>query len=398
MGLLVQKFGGTSLATPERIQRAALRVTKEKEKGHRLVVVVSAMGEETDALLALADHFKLPDYSREHDMLLATGEQKSMALLAIALIKLGCKARSLTAAQAGIHASGAYGYARIVDIEIQKIMLPLDQGDVVVIAGFQGMMGEELTTLGRGGSDLTAVALAAALKADECQIFTDVEGVHFADPRLVPIAHKLDTINFKEMLALSHLGAKVLHHRAVLLAKKMQVPLRVLSSFVEGKGTVVAEECPEDSGVMGIACQDQQVLVRLSFRQDDGILSAITGYLARIHIMISSMGYRENEQIELVFVIPKETWSHAHPALLVLLGSTEHAITVREPLAQISIIGKGIHLSADIREKFHQVLRECGANILYSTGSEVALSALTDIAHLSVVMEELYQVFHFKSI
>jgi len=397
MTLLVQKFGGTSLATLDRIERAALRVKKAKEQGNSVIVVVSAMGEETDTLLQLAHHFKLSEYTREHDCLLSTGEQKSMTLFSLALMSLGCKARSLTAAQAGIHANGPYGYAKIVDIDTHKITSFLNDGEVVVVAGFQGMVGDDIVTLGRGGSDLTAVALAAALKADECQIFTDVDGVRFADPRLVPLAHKLDTINVKEMLALSRLGAKVLHDRAVLLAKKMNVRLRVLSSFEAGEGTLVAQEGDLKPSVVGITSQDAQVLIRLKLPHHETLLLAIQRYLASIHIMMSSMSFVGNEQVELTIIMPQEVWSHAKTSLTALLGAASNGLVVRESLVQISLIGHGVHLQASIREKFYQVLGEYDCNILYSASSEVALSVLTEVAHLPELMKRLYQILHSSS-
>lgn len=395
MSLLVQKFGGTSVATLERIERAAMRVKHEIEQGNSVVVVVSAMGEETDTLLDLANHFNLPEYTREHDCLLSTGEQKSMALFALALMRLGCKARSLNAAQAGIHASGPYGYARIVDIDIHKITPFLMQGEVVVIAGFQGMVGENIATLGRGGSDLSAVALAAALKADECQIFTDVDGVRFADPRLVPLAHKLDTINIQEMLELARLGAKVLHDRAVLLAKKMNVRLRVRSSFDRGEGTLVAQAGVDQPSLVGITSQEAQVLIRLSLPQLD--VAIIQHYLASIHVGMSSMQVIEDGLVELLVIMPQEVWFHAKTAVAALLDSIHHQLIVCESLVQISLIGRGVHLEASIREKFYQVLGEYGCNILYSTGSEVALSVLTEVVHLPELMERLYQILHSSS-
>jgi len=285
MSLLVQKYGGTSVGSVERIQAAAARVLKTVQQGHKVVVVVSAMSGETNRLLALADEISDKPIPRELDVLVSTGEQVTTALLCMALSELGQDARSYTGRQAGIHTDDSYNKARIIDINTDAVTKDLDNGCVVVLAGFQGVNdADDVTTLGRGGSDTSAVAMAAALKADECQIYTDVNGVYTTDPRVVSNARKLDRITFEEMLEMASLGSKVLQIRSVEFAGKYKVALRVLSSFEEGEGTLITldeEDTMEQALISGIAFnRDEAQLTVRGVPDTPGIAYQILGAVA----------------------------------------------------------------------------------------------------------------------
>ena len=288
MTLLVQKYGGTSVGSIERIQAVAKRVVDTKNQGNQVVVVVSAMSGVTNSLLALAYQVQASPVDREMDVLLSTGEQTTIALLAMALEELGCPARSYTGTQVKILTDGSHTKARIIDIDQENIRADLESGKVVVVAGFQGVNASgDITTLGRGGSDTTAVALAAALKADECQIFTDVDGVYTTDPRVVSNARRLDSITFEEMLEMSSLGAKVLQIRSVEFASKYNVPLRVLSSFEDGPGTFIGSE---DETMM-----EMPLISGIAFTRDEAKLSIlgvpdIPGMAYRVFGPISAAG------------------------------------------------------------------------------------------------------------
>lgn len=411
MSVLVQKFGGSSLASVQHIQRAADKIIKAKNAGHRVVVVVSAMGDETDELIALARQIQSLPNPREYDQLLACGEQKSMALLAMALIEKGCSARSLTAAQAGIYTNAVHGHARIIDIDIQCIHRYLTQGEIVVVAGFQGMCAKQITTLGRGGSDLTAVALAAALQANECLIYTDVDGVYFADPRIVPHAKKLEVVSFDEMIELSHLGAKVLHHRAVLLAKKMQVPLRVLSSFEEGEGTQIAnadisnaEQNSENNrqndnvgAVTGIACQEDQALIELSCKNSDGLLAQLAVVLSGFHLSVSSFTVSHQDQTAVVkIVLPESMLGQVKKQLENLLLESLLCFTKYAGLVQLSIVGARVALGGSNAEKFYRILEKHKVKISHTYSSELAIGAVIAVKNSKNIVEELFDVFHLN--
>ncbi|HFC53719.1 MAG TPA: aspartate kinase, partial [Gammaproteobacteria bacterium] len=289
MSLIVQKYGGTSVGTPERITEVARRIRRWREQGHDIVVVVSAMSGETNRLLQIAGEITPSPDPRELDVLLSTGEQVTIALLCMALHRLGCAARSYTGAQVRIRTDSTFNKARILDIDEQKVRDDLAQGRVVVVAGFQGMDDEgNITTLGRGGSDTTAVALAAALKAGECQIYTDVDGVYTTDPRVVPQARRLERITFEEMLEMSSLGSKVLQIRAVEFAGKYDVPLRVLSSFEEGEGTLITKEEQQDmeqAVISGIAFnRDEAKLTILGVPDEPGVAYRIVGPIGEANI------------------------------------------------------------------------------------------------------------------
>ena len=290
MALIVQKYGGTSVGSTERIAAVAEKVMATQSQGHNVVVVVSAMSGETNRLVALAKSIADPPNAREFDVLLATGEQVTISLLSRALEARGCQARSYTGAQVQILTDSAHTKARILEIDDQRLRADLAQGTVVVVAGFQGIDAVgNITTLGRGGSDTTAVALAAALKADECQIYTDVDGVYTTDPRVVPQARRLEKICFEEMLEMASLGSKVLQIRAVEFASKYNVPLRVLSSFVEGPGTLIApeDETMEQALISGIAFnRDEAKLTIIGVEDKPGIAAHILGPVADANIEV----------------------------------------------------------------------------------------------------------------
>ena len=315
MALLVQKFGGTSLATLEHINHAADLVAKAKQAGHSVVVIVSAMSGETDRLINLAHSISEYPNEREYAALVATGEQVSMALMAMALINRGINARSYTGGQARIHTCSQFKKARIQAIDTQPILKDLEQGTVVVIAGFQGIDKDgNVTTLGRGGSDTTAVAIAAALKADECQIYTDVDGVYTTDPRIVPDAKRLEQITFEEMLELSSLGAKVLQIRAVEFAGKYNIPLRVLSSSQEGPGTLITyqqKSSMEAPLVTGIAFSRNEAKVTLSGVPDapgiaSGILSEISAIGVNVDMIVQHLS--ANNKTNFTFTVHRDEY------------------------------------------------------------------------------------------
>lgn len=343
MALYVQKFGGTSLATIERIQRAAQIIIKTRNAGHQVVVVVSAMGGETDVLVDLARALDGDLALREYDMLLSSGEQKSMALLAMALLQQNCLARSLTGWQANIHTDTQHGRSKIIDIDVKAINNCLRKEEVVVIAGFQGVsQQQEITTLGRGGSDLTAVALAAALHADECQIYSDVDGVHTADPRLIVSAPKLDVVSFDEMLMLSALGAKVLHRRAVKLAQKLQVPLRVLSSMSEGEGTLLLDKSAvSDRPVTGLAGLQGVMLIRLTCLGGDDVAAKIHAALDRfklVDVLYRALSNGPHSQI--TFVINDHFVDALETVLKVELGAEVLSYSMVGDLCIVSLVGQ----------------------------------------------------------
>ena len=296
MALIVMKFGGTSVGSIERIRNVAARVIRTSQAGHRLVVVVSAMSGETDRLLGLAKEIASTPDTRELDVLLATGEQASMALLGMALDDKGHPARSFTGGQVRILTDSAFNKARILEIDNQNILKTLDEGSIAIVAGFQGVdQAGNITTLGRGGSDTTAVAIAAALKADECRIYTDVDGVYTADPRIVPDARRLDRVTYEEMLEMASLGSKVLQIRSVEFAQKYHVPLRVLSSLIEGTGTIICDEDEnmEQVVISGIAHnRDEAKLTMIGVPDKPGVAYRILGPIAEANVEVDMIVHK----------------------------------------------------------------------------------------------------------
>jgi aspartate kinase len=401
MSLIVQKYGGTSVGTVERINAVAERVKSWSDRGHDLVVVVSAMSGETDRLIALAKAVQERPSPRELDVLLSTGEQVTIALLAMALEKLGCPARSYTGGQVHILTDSAHNKARIRDIDGARVRADLDAGRVVVVAGFQGVDEHgNITTLGRGGSDTSAVAVAAALKADECQIYTDVNGVYTTDPRIEPRARKLDRITFEEMLEMASLGSKVLQIRSVEFAGKYRVPLRVLSSFEEGAGTLITfeEEAVEDAVISGIAFnRDEAKLTVLGVPDQPGVAHKILGPISDANIevdMIIQNIAASGATTDFTFTVNRNDYARA----LDILEATALALSARkvlgdERIAKISLVGVGMRSHAGIASKMFAALAKEGINIRMISTSEIKISVVVDEKYLELGVRALHDAF-----
>lgn len=406
MALYVQKFGGTSLATIERIRNAAEIVFKAKEAGHDIVVIVSAMAGETDRLISLANAMSPMPSSREYAALVSTGEQVSMALMTIALEEKGLKALSYTGGQAGIYTSNQHKKARIQAINPDPILREMKAGKVVVIAGFQGIDVEgNITTLGRGGSDTTAVAIAAALKADECQIFTDVEGVYTTDPNVVPEARRLEQVTFEEMLELSSLGSKVLQIRSVEFAGKYNVPLRVLSSMNPGPGTLISykqAESMEAPLVSGIAFSRHEAKIMLTGVPDDlGITSKLFAEVAEIGVNIDMMVQHRSPdgQVHLMFTVHKEeyplTLAHFQKALS-SLGA--QSVTGIEHLAKLSLVGAGLKSHPRVAATLFNTLASEKISVQLVATSEIKLSVVIDADKLDQGVRALHKAFQLDKV
>ncbi len=402
MALIVQKYGGTSVGSPERIKNVARKVAKFREQGHQVVVVVSAMSGETNRLVALTKEVAANPTPREVDVVLATGEQVTIGLLCMALADIGVPAKSYTGAQVRILTDSAHMKARILDIDEAPIRKDLDAGSVVVVAGFQGVDEHgSITTLGRGGSDTTGVALAAALKADECQIYTDVDGVYTTDPRIVPEARKLDSVTFEEMLELASLGSKVLQIRSVEFAGKYKVKLRVLSSFQEGgDGTLITVE--EDSNmeqpiISGIAFnRDEAKLTVLGVPDKPGIAYQILGPIADANIdvdmIIQNVGH--DGTTDFSFTVGR---GDMDKAVKILEGVQAHtgarAVTADKTMCKVSIVGVGMRSHPGVASKMFRTLAEEGINIQMISTSEIKISVAIDEKYLELAVRVLHKAF-----
>jgi aspartate kinase len=400
MALLVQKYGGTSVGTIERIHRVADRVAKAKEEGHSLVVVLSAMSGETDRLIKLAHEVTSHPDEREMDMLLSTGERVTIALLAMELRGRGINARSFTGRQVGIITDSAHTRARIARVTAERIREALKQGMIPIVAGFQGINEQsDVTTLGRGGSDLTAVALAAALKADRCIIFTDVDGVYTADPNIVPAARRLDKISYEEMLELASLGAKVLQSRSVEFAARFNVPIEVQSSFTEGKGTLVVKEDAEMervtvSGVTGDRNQAKLTIVGVPDRP--GIAARIFGPIAEANIVVDMIiqNVSQASLTDVSFTVPRADLSKAVPIVQRVakeIGAKSVAVT--ESIAKVSLVGVGMRTHSGVAAKMFETLAKEAINIMMISTSEIKISCVIEEQHLHQAMRALHTAF-----
>ncbi len=402
MALIVQKYGGTSVANVERIRAVAERVAKFKMLGHQVVVVLSAMSGETNRLIALAKQIQPTPDARELDVLVSTGEQVTIALLAMALKDLGLKARSYTGSQVRILTDDAFTKARILSIDEANMRRDLDSGHVVVVAGFQGVdENGNITTLGRGGSDTTGVALAAALKADECQIYTDVDGVYTTDPRIVPEARRLKTVTFEEMLEMASLGSKVLQIRSVEFAGKYKVKLRVLSSFQdEGDGTLITFEennSMEQPIVSGIAFnRDEAKITVLGVPDRPGIAYQILGPVADANIdvdmIIQNVG--ASNTTDFTFTVHRNDFAKA----MTIVQNTASAIGAREvsgddKIAKVSIVGVGMRSHVGIARKMFETLSKEGINIQMISTSEIKISVVVDDKYMELAVRALHQAF-----
>ncbi|MFW6278435.1 MAG: aspartate kinase [Halorhodospira sp.] len=400
MGLIVKKFGGTSVGTTERIQAVAEKIRASREAGEDVVVVVSAMSGETNRLVELAESIHPDPPAREVDVLLSTGEQVTIALLTMALEQVGCPARCYTGAQVRILTDSAFSRARILDIDAEPLREDLQQGRVVVVAGFQGVDEEgAITTLGRGGSDTTAVALAAALEADECQIYTDVDGVYTTDPRVVPEARRLDRITVDEMLELSSLGSKVLQIRAVEFAGKYRVPLRVLSSFEEGPGTLITyeEEGMEEPLISGIAFnRDEAKVSVIGVPDTPGIAAKILGAVAEAHIEVDMIIQNISQQglTDFTFTVHKRDYS----STLELVRGTAEQLGAREvfgddKIAKLSLVGVGMRSHAGVANTMFQALSNERINIQMISTSEIKISVVVEEKYLELGVRALHKAF-----
>ena len=401
MALYVQKFGGTSVGTTERIEAVADRVIATKKAGHDVVVVVSAMSGETNRLLDLAHSLDEQPSPREIDVLLSTGEQVTIALLSIALQKRGCKARSFTGGQVRILTDEAHTRARIKEIDDKNIRRELAQGNVVVVAGFQGIdEAGNITTLGRGGSDTSAVALAAALKADECQIYTDVKGVYTTDPRVVEDARLLRTITFEEMLELASLGAKILQIRSVEFAGKYKVPLRVLSSFEDDPGTLISLEDENEMEapiISGIAFTRDEAKVTVSGVPDvPGIAYRVIGPVsdAGIEVDVIVQNVSADGTTDITFTV-KRADSEQVRQIIGRIGEDVKArdVALDKKITKISLVGVGMRSHAGIASKMFQTLANESINIQIITTSEIKISVVIDEKYLELAVRALHSAF-----
>ncbi len=406
MALIVQKYGGTSVATPERIKNVAKRVAKWQGEGHQLVIVVSAMSGETNRLIGLAKEVQATPDPREFDVVVSTGEQVTIGLLAMALKDLGLKAKSYTGSQVKILTDNTYSKARILDIDDKAIRADLDDGNIIIVAGFQGVDASgAITTLGRGGSDTTGVALAAALKADECQIYTDVDGVYTTDPRIVPEARRLNTITFEEMLEMASLGSKVLQIRSVEFAGKYKVKLRVLSSLEElgkeGPGTLITFEgdnTMEQPIISGIAFnRDEAKLTVLGVPDRPGIAYQILGPIADANIdvdmIIQNIGH--DGTADFSFTVNRSEYSKA---MSILETVKEHigarSITGDTKICKVSAVGVGMRSHPGVASKMFRTLAEEGINLQMISTSEIKVSVVLDEKYLELAVRVLHQAFN----
>ncbi len=401
MALIVQKYGGTSVGSIERIEAVAERVARFRAGGDDVVVVVSAMSGETNRLISLAQEISETPCLREMDVLVSTGEQVTIALLSIALDKIACPARSYTGAQVRILTDSAHGKARIEHIDTERMKADLDQGLVLVVAGFQGVdEADNITTLGRGGSDTTAVALAAALKADECQIYTDVDGVYTTDPRVVESARRLERITFEEMLEMASLGSKVLQIRSVEFAGKYKVPLRVLSSFEEGSGTLItleAEEQMEKPVVSGIAFnRDEAKLTIQGIPDKPGVAYSILGPIgdANIEVDVIVQNVAEDGSTALTFTVHRNDMLRARQLLERIaddLGA--RSVLAAADIVKVSLVGVGMRSHAGVASKMFATLAQHNINIQMITTSEIKVSVVIEEKYLELAVRALHEAF-----
>ncbi|WP_018079083.1 aspartate kinase [Thiobacillus denitrificans] len=402
MALIVQKYGGSSVANVERIRAVAERVAKFKMLGHQVVVVLSAMSGETNRLIALAKQIQSTPDPRELDVMVSTGEQVTIALLAMALKDLGLKAKSYTGAQVRILTDNAFTKARILSIDESRMRADLDSGHVVVVAGFQGVDEQgNTTTLGRGGSDTTGVALAAALKADECQIYTDVDGVYTTDPRIVPEARRLKTITFEEMLEMASLGSKVLQIRSVEFAGKYKVKLRVLSSFQdEGDGTLITfeeDDNMEQAIISGIAFnRDEAKITVVGVPDHPGIAYQILGPVADANIdvdmIVQNVGHTNTT--DFTFTVHRNDFAKAMDIVKVTAASIgAREVTGDDKIAKISIVGVGMRSHVGIARKMFETLSVENINLQMISTSEIKISVVVEDKYMELAVRALHQAF-----
>ncbi|MFY7825352.1 MAG: aspartate kinase [Candidatus Planktophila sp.] len=389
MGLIVQKYGGSSVADAEGMKRVAARIVASKRDGNKVVVVVSAMGDTTDELIDLANQITPIPSGRELDMLLTAGERISMALLAMAISNLGHEARSFTGSQAGVITDSAHGRARIIDVTPGRIQEALEEGAIAIVAGFQGISQDtkDVTTLGRGGSDTTAVALAAALDADVCEIYTDVDGVFSADPRVVPAARKLKTVTYDEMLELAASGAKVLHLRCVEYARRYDLPIHVRSSFTTNEGTWVVKDHPEGGNmeqaiISGIAHDKSEAKITIVGVPDrTGVAARIFQAIAdadiNIDMIVQNVSAAATGLTDISFTLPKAEGANASKILKAIQGEVGFAsIQYDDQIGKLSLVGAGMRSHPGVTATFFAAMSEAGVNIEMISTSEIRISII----------------------
>ncbi|MBP5265784.1 MAG: aspartate kinase [Lachnospiraceae bacterium] len=397
--LIVKKFGGSSVANKERIFNVANRCIEDYKKGNKVVVVLSAMGDTTDELIEQAEAINPNAPKREMDMLLSCGEQMSVAYMAMAMASLGVPAISLNAFQVAMHTTSAYSAAKFKRVDTERINNELDAGKIVIVTGFQGINKfDDITTLGRGGSDTTAVALAAALRADACEIYTDVDGVYTADPRVVPNAHKIEEISYDEMLELATLGAKVLHNRSVEMAKKYGVQLVVRSSLNNSEGTIVKEVANVESMlVSGVAVDKKAVRIAvIGLKNEPGIAFKLFDLLAKnninVDVILQSIGREDTKDIS--FTVSEEQASDA----MRVLKENQERLTIQkieeeENVAKLSIVGAGMQTHAGVAAKMFEALYSVGVNIRMIASSEIRVTVLIDVDDVDIAMKAVHDKF-----
>lgn len=405
MGLFVQKYGGSSVADATCMQRVAQRVYDTTQEGHSVVVVLSAMGKTTDNLINLSKQVNPQPDEREMDMLLSTGEQVSVSILAMALHAMGAEAVSMTGPQAGIATDAAHTKAKILAIRPDRIIENLDKGRIVIVCGFQGLAPSlDIATLGRGGSDTTAVALAAALNADRCQIFTDVEGVYTADPRVVKEASKLSTIAYDEMLELASLGAKVLQSRSVEFAKKFGVELEVLTSFDRIPGTIVKEEVEDMEHIIvrGVATDKNQAKVTIQRVPDrPGVAATLFKELAAANVNVDMIvqNVSEHGHTDISFTVPRDEVNRTRTAVDKLLGEIgADGATYDVDIAKVSIVGVGMRSHSGVAHRMFETLSANKINVEMISTSEIKISVVIRSAYADQAMHVLHEAFELDKV
>ncbi|MGB3773106.1 MAG: aspartate kinase [Rhodococcus sp. (in: high G+C Gram-positive bacteria)] len=405
MALVVQKYGGSSVATAERIRRVAERIVETKRKGNDVVVVVSAMGDTTDELLDLAEQVCPAPPAREMDMLLTSGERISNALVAMAIHSLGAEARSFTGSQAGVVTTSVHGNAKIIDVTPGRVRDALDEGSIVLVAGFQGVSqdSKDVTTLGRGGSDTTAVALAAALNADVCEIYTDVDGIFTADPRIVPDARHLDKVSFEEMLEMAACGAKVLMLRCVEYARRYNVPVHVRSSYTTKPGTIVSgsmEDIPMEEAILtGVAHDRSEAKVTVVGLPDEPgyaakIFRAVADAEINIDMVLQNISKVETGKTDITFTLPKTDGPRAVTKLSAMQSDVGFSkVLYDDHIGKVSLIGAGMKSHPGVTATFCEALAEAGINIDLISTSEIRISVLTKDSELDDAVRALHSAF-----
>ena len=400
MALIVQKYGGTSVGDVDRIKNVARRATQARAAGHDVVVVVSAMAGETDRLIGLAQKMADRPNERELDVILATGEQVSIGLLSLALHGLGQRARSFTGGQVRIQTDDVHTKARIVSIDSERVRQALSEGEIAIVAGFQGVSAEdEITTLGRGGSDLTAVAMAAALQADVCEIYTDVDGVYTTDPNIVPEARKLDRVSYDEMLELASLGAKVLQTRSVEYAKNYLVPVHVRSSFNNNPGTMVVKEdaTMEKVVVSGIAYNKQEAKITITRVADrPGIAATLFGRVAEANIVVDVIvqNISQDGSTDISFTVPKADYARALEIVRgVLKEIGADKVIGDDKIAKVSIVGVGMRTHSGVAAKMFETLGREKINIMMISTSEIKVSCVIEAKYAELAVRILHEAF-----